>query len=908
MAFNNRRSWRLKFIDIDSSFVLVSNESPINGYIVARAPKGTQRATYFPRGSAQAIDALMGVGSAHWPDLIEAKAFNDEYPIYISAPPGTSEAYPSELGGFYITKNGVYKFYGVSDKYELQDGAGNAFKVKVQPGREQMFNGDFTNRKTSIIIQAPELEDYVPDINEPGYGVFEFKKDANAALIMTKDRRLNVTEIEYDPMRNGLVSGVSSVKTYWGDNDSELWTFAGQTATMDNFGMKYGSGDIPTPLKDWIGEKNYDAFFDSSDPTDIKLTNAEGLMKLLIDGWWTDGIDTYSVAFGIQDNIYYLVSIRNDTYAYFMQKSPTEKVTTVRISMIGYDKYHYQRLLAYAPYDQNIWNADRKLRIRITGSLTPTEQNALNAAMEDNEYVAFYNPTQSDRIFRIGQYVDAADSDDGAAYYRDITGNFVTQYVTCQESLYGGMNTDLFHKIFYVESASNIKHLLTEEENIALYGIDGPNAYIKGMASGDSAPKNTWFNALTVSCSEEVYVGKVTSGGEFTGSLDEQGKDNFGGKIYFPEILQDDDVSFLEVRVLKKFGDDPEDLDEMGFWTHKRIIDPFDLDRDGETLSEKAFTIEGDRYCTLVATMNQIEQKTGGVYRQEYYQIILDGLQEAILPEYDDVFLFMEPTGQEDFKSALVAINKNQELAAVISPKILVPNNKGVVTDQIAQRVIVTGRVSTTSNAQYAGEFEMYDPITFKKFWCQPIGDVGCNLMRIVERKYGGWAPAWYNIAGDLGGQLKRSVLRSKYQFEDEATKTLDTKGVNPIVFTSDDGLMIVSQKTTQDPNFVSDWSFLGHSLSFQLVKREIRDNVMRQQIMKPINEYWMGLRQTQVENILAKRTGGSSPIWALATCDIMGQNTPLTKAQRNFVIRVEVRVYTFSETVTLILENLPQA
>jgi hypothetical protein len=81
----------------------------------------------------------------------------------------------------------------------------------------------------------------------------------------------------------------------------------------------------------------------------------------------------------------------------------------------------------------------------------------------------------------------------------------------------------------------------------------------------------------------------------------------------------------------------------------------------------------------------------------------------------------------------------------------------------------------------------------------------------------------------------------------------------------------------------------------------------MRPQIMKPINEYWMGLRTTQVEGILAKRTGGPSPIWSYGNVDIVGQNNPMTKAQRNFVIRVEVRVNVFSETVTLILENLAQ-
>jgi len=903
MAFNNRRSWRLKFIDIDSSFVLSTAESPLNGYMVCRAPKGNQRPTYFPQGSAQAIDALGGVGSAHWPDLVEAKAFNDEYPLYISAPPGTSAAYPSYLGGFYVTKNGLYKFYNISDKQELADNVGNAYKVAVEPGREHMFNADFSNRLTRIIIQAPELEDFTPDVGEPGYGVFEFKKDDNSALILTKDRRLNVTDIDYDVMRDGLVSGVGTVKTFWGDNDGDFWSFSSQTASMADFGFKYNMGDDRIPLRDFIGQVNYDALVigngDESNPQPM----LSSLMKLLVDGFVQVGSVTYNIPFGLQDIITFLVTLRNDTYCYFMQKGPTEIPTDIRISMMGYDKYRYDRLFAYAPFNRTEFDNTGRLVVQMPSGIPQDQQQAIRQAVLDNEFIAFFDPARPERVAYIGQL-----NEEGATpFHSVVTGQFATQYFTCQNSIINVTNNDLFHKIFYVETATSIKHLLTEEEYIAKFGQDGPNAYVRGMSTGDSAPKNIWFNALTVGCSEEVYIGRRTSGGEFTGSLDERGVDSFGSNIYFPEILQDDDVSFIEVRVLKKFGDDADDLDGTGFWTHRRIVDPFDMDGDGNIFTERGFTIEGDRYMTLLVTMNLLEQKVGGAWRPEFGPIIREGLQEALLPEYDDVYIFMELTGQEQFKGDLATISQQQELAAVISPKLMTPNNKGVVTDQIAQRAIVSGRVATRSNAQYCGEFEMYDPITFKKYWCQPVGDIGCNLMRIVERKYGGWAPAWYNIAGDLGGQLKRSVLRSRYQFEDEATKTLDTKGINPIVFTSDDGLMIVSQKTTQDPNFLSDWSFLGHSLSFQLVKREIRDNVMRPQIMKPINEYWMGLRQTQVESILARRTGGSSPIWAMATCDITGQNTPMTKAQRNFVMKVDIRVNVFSETVTLILENLPQ-
>jgi hypothetical protein len=898
--------------------VITSVASPVNGYIVARAPKGTVRATYFSQGNAAAIDALMGVGSAHWPDLLEAKAFNDEYPIYISAPPGASEAYPSYLGGFYVTKRGLYKFYNITDKLELQDNSGNAYKIKVVPGKEYEFDGRFTGaRQTSFTITDPNFsEPEVTKVDATTGITFKFIQDSASALILTKDQSLNVTELDYDIVENGLVSPVGTTKEYWDSGNEGLWEFNRNVATLKNWGFM-GSTN---PLKDFIGEEAYNIIF-TDDGAGNLLTNYAILFDLLLNGSASVGSgssivvgkmeDGVKIAFGLPQIISFLISIKDDVYAYFMQKSCTEIPTSIKISNIGYDKYRYDSLFAYAPINKAL---STKTTFYIdTDGLSAPQLDALQAEQIYHDYVVFYDdedPTNPDKpvvIKGIGELIVPESSSDPYTY-ANVTSEFVTKYISCQKALTTVDNQKVFHKIFYVSDADKIKHVLTEEENIALYGaIDGPTAYLKAVATQDSAPKNPLFNSITLSCAEEVYIGKNTSGGEFVGSLDENGRDTYGSKIYFPEILTDDDVSFIEVRVLKKFGDDVGDLDENGFWKHARVVDPFDIDEDGSTLTEKNFTIEGDRFASLVVEYNKQQQKTGGIWDDMWYQIILDGLLEGMLPEYDDVYIYMEPTGQEVFKSQLAALSKANELAAVISPKILTPNNRGVFTDTAAQKVIVNGRCSLTSNAQYAGEFEYYDPITYKKYWCQPIGDVGCNLARIMEKKYGGWAPAWYNISGDLGGQLKRVVIRSKYQFEDEATHTLDTKGINPIVFTTDDGLMIVSQRTTQDPNNMSDWSYLGHSMSFQLIKREIRDNVMRPQIMKPINEYWMGLRQTQVEGILAKRTGGSSPIWSYGVCDILGQNTPMTKAQRNFIIAVNVRVNVFSELVTLVLTNESQ-
>ena len=118
------KSFRLIFIDVDESFTTSTVEAPIKGYIVCRAPKGTTEAMYFPYGNKKTINAMIGLETANWPDLYEAIAFNSEYGLYISAPPGTTKNYPSYYGGVYLTTKSMYNYWRVDDKdnpnYEVQ--------------------------------------------------------------------------------------------------------------------------------------------------------------------------------------------------------------------------------------------------------------------------------------------------------------------------------------------------------------------------------------------------------------------------------------------------------------------------------------------------------------------------------------------------------------------------------------------------------------------------------------------------------------------------------------------------------------------------------------------------------------------------------------------------------------------
>ena len=95
--------------------------------------------------------------------------------------------------------------------------------------------------------------------------------------------------------------------------------------------------------------------------------------------------------------------------------------------------------------------------------------------------------------------------------------------------------------------------------------------------------------------------------------------------------------------------------------------------------------------------------------------------------------------------------------------------------------------------------------------------------------------------------------------------------------------------------------------MAFDLFKREIRDGVMTPQIGKPNDTYYQGMRQRQAEAILARRTGGTNPIWASGKVEIANVNTDAVKAARDFAIRITVKVNIFSETVTLTFVNVAQ-
>lgn len=967
----SKNSWRLLFVDIDSSFSVSTESSTIKGYMVVRAPKGETSPYYFEKGNMSAIYAMIGVPTANWPDLYEAEAFNQEYGLYVSAPAGSSKKYPSYFGGAYITSKGLIDFYNVTGKDVIdytqmvqvgfEDAQGykkTTVNVIVNPKgvgglSGYPMNGKIDGTKDNIALYITGIQakqwasvqeiginywgDETSGFNEGTYyysvnktdhklyieneegeidsdyycGVWVKAADGTYSVIIggnswiLADSSLTSQTAVLDELEN-LGIKATSTNTYENTN-APLLTLTDLFSNIENLAANGGNlapkwSEVVAYLES--GNKlvvsNTSPEGDSSASADFdeeKLFNVEFIVTDPTTGNKTayTTASTYTSPVNRYQGITWLLNVKPYTYGYVVQKSAAEVETNVAISSIGYDKWLYD-LAVPVIYGPKLKDVSRDL---INGINFNNDDNLFlycEISYDGSDPIMPEQKAVSKKL-KLYQYNSEADSslttlaktctDVGEAYETQsllIYGDYILNGIDSNGKPTSITDTNttslqIDHEILYVVSASNFQFEKEDDENYPL-------------------KKDINYNTMTFKVTEEVYPGEMMNGGEFTGSFYEKGKDSYGANIYWPNVLNDDDMTFIEIHPDKTFD---EDLDSHGIYTGTRIVDDkLTYDLTG-TLVPTTYTLKlkGQRYVTHAVEQNVKDGTTGGSWRDEFQMVVKQGWTESFDSQYDDVFIFMDPTGEEFVHTQHASLVMTHKLAIAISPK-----NISKAEFANPSKITVTGRSKQT--AQFAGEFQYYDAYTGKSFWMKPIGDVGLMCARIYDFKMGGWPPAWYNY-NDMGGQLPRAVLKARWNFSDTATKIMDEKGINPIVYNSADGLMVTSSKTTQDPNNLTDWSYLEHVMSFVLLKRDIRDNVMRQQIKKPIDDYWMGVRQTQVEAILAKRTTGSNKIWTKAICDIAGVNNDITKAARKFVIYVKVKVTPFSEFVELQFENVSQ-
>ena len=1015
-------SWRLKFIDIDTSFTITTDTGDICGYMVIRAPAGNTEPMYFPAGNAEAIDAVYGVATADWPDIEQATAFNAEYGLFISAPPGTSDEYPSYFGGKYITSKGNFDFYRVTEKEAPN------YWAAIPAEKEDTYDATLTPSTMSITLPEVEDKEGVATVTKQGSVTFTgipadvFSKLTNldfnywgngtvcpAGLYTYKVGSMSkgIAEI-YCLDEDGVEVTKEGAKIICGsvekvkNPDTKVitynLTFGGSKATnsdsdpvpfLDFTAMNldclkaiianYNPDDYSLVTKEEVELETYrleEVYYIKNDDnhytpivieskeeliarlsqsetaTDeykilpVKLYTAttendethyieatefksdtiyfkkvddtyeqvsilsaddfnryvngtremlvhqpeaiytytgsysrpESFIDIILDG--NDGSFEYTLdnetdtlgksVIGLRSRFTELLYIKDICHLRIVQKSPTEKVTKVTINAAGYDQYKYDHQMPWVWKRETEFNLGKFVRVNARTDfdfdLVPgTVYAEVDVDNNNNTSVVLYEtPAEgSDRT------------------------NVTAQYLT-QAIRFVGKSLD--EKPF--QPNKNGEYFTDEAFTDAIFYVESKTKVIEQTADGEypfALVSDLNYNTFTISCTQEVYPGSSITGlTQVQGSLSETGVDSYGSDIYFPIIVPEDSLSFIDIYPDKLFD---EFCNRRGCYTGARIE------------SGTLITLQGQRNLTNIVRENVAAGVNGcSTNDSAFLPAMKAGWNYMISdPEtYDPANVAMDPTGYEDLKPLLLSARQTFKMTTFISPKSITQaeyENPNLIT--------VAGRGSGT--AQYVGEFLVKDPYTNKKYWMKPIGYVGLKLARIIDLRLGGAAPMWNDDSNGLGGQLACSVLKARWPFKDTATEIMDKKGINPIIYNNSDGVMIVSQRSTQDPTNTTDWSYLGHSMAFDLCKREIRDNVMRPQIGKLNNDYYQEMRQTQTEAILDKRISGSNPIWTAAECHIKDVNTTAIKAQRKFAMKVRVQVNVFSEVVELSFESTAQ-
>ncbi len=902
-------SWRLSFIDLDQSFNVPVADSAIQGYMVCRAPKGSTQAVYFPKGSTNQIEAMLGIPTADWPDIQDALDINGTYGVWLSAPPGASAAYPSYFGGAYLTKQGLFPFYQVTDR------TNPSFQILINPGSE---DAEYVHAggASSVIVAGVGVNssgDTLPPSNTTQYSI-SITGIPPAILSAAIGLSFNFWG------NTGAPSAYAAPATYQliiAGSNVQVVNPVNPTGPLLTVGQVIGTNEIK--LTGTAVSSSF-MYFDMN-----QLVNSTPYVTA--GQWISPATEATYLALlnqALVSALSWIVDVSDSTYMTIAQLTPTEKETFVTITDIGYDKYNYDLALdAYAGAGATqIINQLTTGGGGINGPYLPIPADVENAA---GLYVVLDPAGAATGIYQstgattapnnvTTQYRNKYVRITNAGIQRDSSGHFKnssplvsvlpTNPVTAATAIAGARDTvdvvptgspSYIDQIYFVNSSNQLQLCLTT-----------------GSPQGTANPRNAPdYNQVTFSVIEDVYPGDATSGGTFTGSLSTQGVSGSGANIYFPNVIPENALTDAIVAVYKTFDSD---INEAGFYTGDRILDaqgrifnPTTLEITTQQLPSSVTTgklgapeIKGQRFVTSVVNALIANGEQGGTIDPNYdfTPIVLEGWTEAAKGVYEPVPVFAEPTGIEAIKDVLYNLRVGpHKFATMVSPRIIDQSEANDPTT-----IIVSGRV--TGTAQVVNRSLRSDSYTGAQYLTSLIGAYAAELLLIIDGKLGGWAPMWTNIAG-YGGQLPIAVNSMEYEFSQEQLEAFDTMGLNPMILDPQYGLMVVSQKTTQSPDNLSDWSYLGHTMAFDLFQRQVRDNVMVQQLGKPNDSYYQALRQRQTEALLNLRIGGSEPIWAAGAVEIANVNTPDVLAARSFAIRVTVRVNVFSEKVVLTFVNV---
>ena len=412
---------------------------------------------------------------------------------------------------------------------------------------------------------------------------------------------------------------------------------------------------------------------------------------------------------------------------------------------------------------------------------------------------------------------------------------------------------------------------------VSTSGVDPFDEY-EGVTQGDveqgnySFDPDDYFILLAKSPSNTVFVGvqvahsadtgfftlttyKTNDGGdtwtevsEDLVSLDPDARDGFGRNIYIEEVLDGND--FIQVVV-------NENANVTSF-----------VDTTGIVALEGGDRTDAD--ATMIAT--------GWDYFKEVNTRKADILfDNTKFPEVVDKFEELRD-GYQVYSSYILPLPMGEDWDDTITTK----EGYGI---------------SNRGLAFYWNHGLVRDTFSGRRFWTSLTGRVAIKYAQ-MENIFNGKAPSWID-ENDHGGQLGGGIIKMEFDPSEDALRNLDSAGINPIVFTQNFGVMIVSQRTAVSPTILSDDSWIGHSRLFDYILYNIVTFVLPYQITKLNDALHRSIARSNATTILNPIVAEGLLAEALAVCDT-SNNTPEVLAQRQFVLSVFVKVTPFSERIQL--------
>lgn len=358
----------------------------------------------------------------------------------------------------------------------------------------------------------------------------------------------------------------------------------------------------------------------------------------------------------------------------------------------------------------------------------------------------------------------------------------------------------------------------------------------------------------------EVY--KKNSAGSFVllytkiVSLTAGKKDGFGKFMYIEDVFEDDDYVKVIVNPTSAVTSFTDDTSVVGF-------------------------AKGDRGSAITTT----EIAAGWAYFQQATtypaDIFMDVTSDDGVPTSFDT---LRNTYQK-YSSYLISLPSGETASTAITTKDGYSiNNRGL--------------------SFFWNYAKVKDTISGQKFWTSQIGKIGAKFAQ-MDDIFNGGAPAWIDENGH-GGQLGPGAIEMEYDPSEDELELLDSNGINPVVIYPGYGVMVVSQKTGQSPNSLSDTSWIAHSRLFDYIISNILRGVLTFQIVKLNDEVHRRSAVSKAETLMDPILAANLLSDYKVQCDL-SNNDAAARSARQFVFSLAVTVTPYSEEIVLKFIASPQ-